>query len=42
MQEEPFSHLIAELREISKMLTGLARSLARGSSPEHPGPITEP
>lgn len=31
MPDEPFFHLISELREISKMITGLARSLARSS-----------
>jgi four helix bundle protein len=34
LSDAPFCHLISELREISKMLTGLSRSLARPSSPE--------
>jgi four helix bundle protein len=31
VRDEQFSHLISELREISRMLTVLARSLARAS-----------
>ena len=31
LRDEQFSHLICELREISKMLTGLARSVARAT-----------
>ena len=34
LPNERFAHLISELREISKMLTGLARSLARESKAE--------
>jgi four helix bundle protein len=31
LQDEHFAHLLCELREISKMLTGLARSVARAT-----------
>jgi four helix bundle protein len=35
LRDGPFSDLIRDLREISKMLTGLSRSVARKSSTEH-------
>jgi four helix bundle protein len=46
LTDEPFSHLISELRRISKMLTGLAHSLAvssrgRQSGTENRKPKTE-
>jgi four helix bundle protein len=37
--DEPFARLISEVREISKMLTGLSRSLAR--TPSHQKARTE-
>jgi four helix bundle protein len=37
--DEPFARLISEVREISRMLTGLSRSLAR--TPSHRGLKTE-
>jgi four helix bundle protein len=35
LPDEPFVHLISELRQISKMLTGLSRSLARHRDPKN-------
>ena len=41
LQEQPFNSALSELRGISKMLTGLARSLAVESKTENRKPKTE-